>query len=412
MKLAIVTPYPPSKVALKEYAFHLAKSFAQKEAIEELILLTDRTDKPKNLSFTTAGCWVKVKQCWSLDSYTNVVSVIRALNKTKPNAVLFNLQFTNFGNKKVATALGLLLPAMCKWKKIPTIVLLHNTVKYSNMLNNKYKDNVLLQKGNNLLSAFYERLLLQANEVVFTLQKNVDDYKNIYKNKNISLIPHGTFYIPEVSSNTEFEGTLQVLAFGKFGINKKVDRLIEAIEKIRYRRNIDVEIVIAGTDSDEVTGYLENVKELYANVPKLKFTGYVEDYEVPAIFNRSTVVVLPYVEYGGSSEVLHITASYGKAMVVPNIGDFRDKLAQEGFLGEFYETDSVDSMAEAIESLLLDEEYRAQQETANALAARVNPMDKVTDMYMERFYKMLSSKKEQPVVKKKLKTIKSISFLK
>ena len=31
MKLAIVTAYPPSKVTLNEYAYHLVKSFRQSE---------------------------------------------------------------------------------------------------------------------------------------------------------------------------------------------------------------------------------------------------------------------------------------------------------------------------------------------------------------------------------------------
>ena len=49
MKLAIVTAYPPSKVTLNEYAYHLVKQFRQKEDVTELILLTDRTEGKKDL---------------------------------------------------------------------------------------------------------------------------------------------------------------------------------------------------------------------------------------------------------------------------------------------------------------------------------------------------------------------------
>ncbi len=39
MKLAIITAYPPSKITLNEYAYHLVKQFRQKELITELIFI-------------------------------------------------------------------------------------------------------------------------------------------------------------------------------------------------------------------------------------------------------------------------------------------------------------------------------------------------------------------------------------
>ena len=113
MKLAIVTAYPPSKVTLNEYAYHLVKQFRQKEEVTELILLTDKTEGAKDISFTEAGCKITVKECWSFNSYKNIFSVTKAINNTQPDAVLFNLQFMKFGDKKIAAALGLMLPLVC-----------------------------------------------------------------------------------------------------------------------------------------------------------------------------------------------------------------------------------------------------------------------------------------------------------
>ena len=125
MKLAIITAYPPSKVTLNEYAYHLVKHFRQKEEITELILLTDITKESKTIDFTEDGCKITVKECWSFNSYANVFSVAKAINQSKPDCILFNLQFMKFGDKKIPAALGLLLPLVCKIKGIPTIVLLH-----------------------------------------------------------------------------------------------------------------------------------------------------------------------------------------------------------------------------------------------------------------------------------------------
>ncbi|GAK98827.1 hypothetical protein JCM19314_2858 [Nonlabens ulvanivorans] len=116
MKLAIVTAYPPSKVTLNEYAFHLVKSFRLKEEITEIVLLTDKTEDAKDLSFEANGCKISVKECWSFNSYWNIKNVTAAINETQPDNILFNLQFMKFGDKKVAAALGLMLPLICKIK--------------------------------------------------------------------------------------------------------------------------------------------------------------------------------------------------------------------------------------------------------------------------------------------------------
>ena len=86
MKLAIITAYPPSKITLNEYAYHLVKQFRQKELITELILLTDFTEGSKKLDFVEQGCKVTVKECWSFNSYGNILSVNKAINQTRPNS--------------------------------------------------------------------------------------------------------------------------------------------------------------------------------------------------------------------------------------------------------------------------------------------------------------------------------------
>ena len=104
MKLAIVTAYPPSKVTLNEYAYHLVKQFRQQEEVTELVLLTDVREEEADLNFEENGCKVTVKQCWKFNSYTNVISIIRAVRETQPDAVLYNLQFMKFGDKKIPAA--------------------------------------------------------------------------------------------------------------------------------------------------------------------------------------------------------------------------------------------------------------------------------------------------------------------
>ncbi|MFK7749316.1 MAG: glycosyltransferase [Kordia sp.] len=392
MKLAIVTAYPPSKVTLNEYAYHLVKSFRQKENITEIILLTDATPEAKDLNFSKAGCKVTVKECWKFNSYKNIFSVTKAINQTKPDAVLFNLQFMKFGDKKVAAALGLMLPWICSMKNIPNIVLLHNILEEVDLKSAGFTSNKLLQKTYNYIGANLTRLLLKADTVAVTMQKYVNVLEKKYLADNVTMIPHGTFEIASTPTYDLPDGPLKIMAFGKFGTYKKVETMIEAVEKVRKTSGLDLEIVIAGTDNPNVPGYLANVQEQYKHVPQLTFTGYVEEADVAPLFNESAVVVFPYTATTGSSGVLHQAGSYGKAVVMPDLGDLALLVKDEGYRGEFFEPTSVDSLANAIEAIVTNDVYRISLGKTNYKAATAFPMKRITEMYLEEFETIINDK--------------------
>ena len=392
MKLAIVTAYPPSKVTLNEYAYHLVKQFRQKEMITELILLTDKTEGKKDIEFIEAGCKVTVKECWKFNSYTNLINVSRAINTTKPDAVLFNLQFMKFGDKKIAAALGLMLPLVCKLKNIPNIVLLHNILEEVDLGSAGFTSNKIMQKIYGVIGTTLTKLILNADMVAVTMQKYVDILEIKYLNTNIKLIPHGTFEIPDLPNYILPDGPMKIMTFGKFGTYKKVEGMIEAVERVRSKTGLDLEVVIAGTDNPNVPGYLEQVQKIYKHVPKVRFTGYVEEDEVPALFNESAVIVFPYTSTTGSSGVLHQAGSYGKAVVMPDLGDLALLVKDEGYEGEFFDPTSVESLANAIEAIVTNNSYRVQLGITNYAAATAHPMSQIADMYLDTFKTILEQK--------------------
>ncbi|SOU87214.1 Glycosyl transferase family 1 [Tenacibaculum dicentrarchi] len=393
MKLAIVTAYPPSKVTLNEYAYHLVKSFRQNKKVTELILLTDVTPAEKDIHFTEDGCKITVKECWKFNSYTNVIKVTKAINVIKPDAILFNLQFMKFGDKKVAAALGLMLPLVCKIKKIPTIVLLHNILEQTDLESAGFTSNKILQKIYNFIGQTLTKLILKADIVAVTMHKYVTTLQDKYKVSNVKMIPHGTFEIPNKPSHILPKGALKIMTFGKFGTYKKVEKMIEAVEKVRVSTGLNLEIVIAGTDNPNVPGYLASVKEKYKNVAQITFTGYVEEVEVAPLFNESAVVVFPYTSTTGSSGVLHQAGSYGKAVVMPNLGDLATLVEDEGYRGEFFEPENVASLVNAIELIVTNESHRVALGEANYKAATAFPMERITAMYLNQFEAIIMVKK-------------------
>jgi glycosyltransferase involved in cell wall biosynthesis len=389
MKLAIITAYPPSKVTLNEYAYHLVKNFRQHKKVTELILLTDETPDEKEVNFTKKGCKIIIKKCWKFNSYTNIINVTKAINQTKPDAVLFNLQFLKFGDNKIAAALGLALPMVCKIKKIPTIVLLHNILEQVDLKSAGFSANKITQYIYNFIGTTLTMSILKADLVAVTMEKYVTTLKNKYKVDNIKMIPHGTFEIPENPSQKLPEGPLKILTFGKFGTYKKVESMIEAIELVRKETGLDIEIVIAGTDNPNVLGYLAKVKEVYKHTAQLTFTGYVKEAEVASLFIESALVVFPYTSTTGSSGVLHQAGSYGRAVVMPNLGDLASLIEDEGYRGEFFEPESVTSLANAIKAIVTNEAYRIELGEANYRAATAFPMERITAIYLEEFDKII-----------------------
>jgi glycosyltransferase involved in cell wall biosynthesis len=406
MRLAIITGYPPSKVTLNEYAYHLVKHFRQKKSVTEIVLLTDKTEDKKDIAFIEEGCQITVKECWEFNSYLNIINVTKAINNTRPDAVLFNLQFMKFGDKKVPAALGLLLPIVCKFKRIPSIVLLHNILEEVDLGSAGFTSNKLLQKVYGFIGTTLTKLILQADTVVVTMQKYVDVLEKKYNAKNVSLIPHGTFEVSKEKPDFSIRNRpLQIMTFGKFGTYKKVESLIEAVEKVRKTTGLDLEVVIAGTDNPNVTGYLAKVQEDYKHVPQLRFTGYVEEHDVSTLFKESAVVVFPYTSTTGSSGVLHQAGSYGKAVVMPDLGDLALLVKDEGYQGEFFEPNSIESLACAIEVLVTNDTHRLNIAKANYKAATAYPMEKITNMYLNKFNQIRNRNAPQKTIVSKPVTI-------
>ena len=392
MKIAVITAFPPSKVTLNEYGYHLVKNFAQKAAVTEVVIFCDKTIDPKDLDFENSHK-VKVVECWSFNSYFNLFTIKNAVCEENPDAILMNLQFMKFGDKKIPAGLGLLTPLILRMGGVPTVSLLHNILEQVDLESAGFTKNKLAQKFYNLVGTTLTKFILKSDVVAVTIDKYVGVLEAKYKCKNVKVIPHGTFDTIDEPSFELSPGPKQVMAFGKFGTYKKVEILIEAALIIREKSNPDLEVVIAGTDSPNTPGYLDAVQEQYKEVKGLHFTGYVEEKAVPDIFGACTVVAFPYTSTTGSSGVLHQAGSFGKAVVMPDLGDLALLVEQEGYKGEFFDAESAESLALAIEKIINNDAHRIAIANQNYKAASALSMGVITDRYMDTFRDIIASKK-------------------
>jgi len=383
--LAIVSPYPPSKGTLNEYAFHLVEQFKLKGDIKEIHILTDIL--PDNKIYPSKGRpkHIFIHPVWSFNEPNTAFKIKETVSNIKPDVVLYNLQFLSFGDKKISATLGLLAPMMTKWSGIPSMVLLHNIIETVDYKSAGITNNPVMTWMYNAIGRQITKLILSANLVGVTIPKYIHILESKYGCDNVALLPHGSFRSKK-EPNFDFNPEVRnILTFGKFGTYKKVENLIEAMIKVRQEVPFKIELTIAGTDNPNVKGYLKGVAEKYQDCEGLHFTGYVEEEDVPVLFSKSTIVAFDYTSTTGSSGVLHQAGSYGKSVMLPNIGDLRELISEEGYRGEYFAPNSVEEMAQAMKKLLVDDQLRTEIAKQNYVAANGLPMSDIADWYILHF---------------------------
>lgn len=390
MKVAIVCAYPPSKGTLTEYNYHLANHFAGKNDISSLVLLSD-TLPSGNKYQSHSNPKMKLFDAWAFNSYFSIFRLWKAIKSENPDIILFNIQFLTFGDKKIPAALGLMLPMLLKMSGKKVVVLLHNIMEEVDLSNAGITQNKILAKIFNMIGTFLTSCILKANLVTLTISKYVEVLEKKYNKTNVALTPHGSFEVPPFPDLDAGATPLSVMAFGKFGTYKKVEILIEATKILREKLKKDIKVVIAGTDNPNSIGYLESVQKQYLDMPNVEFTGYVAEEDVPRIFKDCTLTVFPYSGTTGSSGILHQAGSYGKAVVLPNIGDLAKLVKEEGYRGEFFEPENVESLADAMEKVLTNNDYRRALGEKNYLASASLPMSDIADWYLLHFRRLLGT---------------------
>jgi glycosyltransferase involved in cell wall biosynthesis len=184
--------------------------------------------------------------------------------------------------------------------------------------------------------------------------------------ERVRVVHHGAFdYLtrlpeekPLAPELTGAEGPV-ILFFGLLRPYKGIDTLLRA-----FRRVEGAELWIVGNPRMEV----EPLHRLAAEAPgRVRFlTRFVDETEIPAIFRRADVVVLPYrdAEHSG---VLYTGLAFGKPLVLSAVGGFPE-VAERGAARLVPPQDQA-ALVTALTELVGDETARAELAEAAAQAA-------------------------------------------
>ena len=211
----------------------------------------------------------------------------------------------------------------------------------------------------------------------------------------VRVIPHGAFeYLTRLPGERPLPAELEgaegpvILFFGLLRPYKGLDVLLRAFRSL----GPDAELWIAGNPRMDVAPLRALAEEAPGRVRFL--TRFVEDAEIPALFRRADLVVLPYrdVEHSG---VLYTGLAFGKAMVLSAVGGFPEVAEAGG--ARLVPPEDAEALAAALSELLGDERARAELEAGAArLAAGPYSWDAVASQTQALYRELLEARACSP----------------
>ena len=182
----------------------------------------------------------------------------------------------------------------------------------------------------------------------------------------VRVIPHGAFdYLTRLPDEKPLPPELEgaegpvILFFGLLRPYKGIENLLRA-----FRRVEGAELWIVGNPRMDVAPLRALAAEAAGRVRFV--TRFVDDAEIPAIFRRADLLVLPYLD-AEHSGVLYTGLAFGKPMVLSAVGGFPEVAATGA--GRLVPPGDVEALATALAELVDDEGARTELATAAARAA-------------------------------------------
>jgi glycosyltransferase involved in cell wall biosynthesis len=385
MKVCLVTAFPPSTERLNEYGFHLAKELKKHDLIS-LTILADRLNHPVEELPD-----FDVDRCWTFNSVTTPLDLVRAARRHKPDVVWLNLVFSSFGDKPIPAFLGICTALILRLCGFYTHITLHHVIEALD-----------LSKGTRfpwlyrMFGAVATKLILYSGSVTVLLPSYRKVLLEHYRGQYVHLRKHGIFSsapkFPDISKRGNPEH--RILAFGKWGTYKRPEILIEAFAQLADRFP-NTKLVIAGSNHPMCPGYIESLRERWRDCSRIEFHGYIPEDEIGNLFASATVLVLPYTSAGGPSGVAHQACEFACPIIGSDIPDFRDMAETEELAMLFYENGNTDSLAKVLADLLENPTLQREMAEQNFSVAVRMTMERVVTQYLQSFGKALVLKRRK-----------------
>ena len=282
----------------------------------------------KNINIKTVKTPLKDK--WINKNHISIFKLIKIIEDSKPDIIHISGSYI--------WVIGLFF--FFKIRKYKIVITLHD-------INAHYGENTFINK---LTNYFYINI---ADHIFVHGKKLKEELLNKGFNKEmVSVVPHGdySFFTKYNKKNVREDGS--ILFFGRIEDYKGLKYLLKAVPQIEQKID-NFNLIIAGE------GSLNKYNQLLEENSNIEIINtYIPDGLVAELFQRASVVVLPYVE-GSQSGIIPIAYSFNKPVVVTNVGSIPE-VVDNGITGLIVPPKDVQALEEAILTILNNNDLRKQ----------------------------------------------------
>lgn len=328
----------------------------------------------------------EIRRVWDRDSFDGARALLDELLAGDYDAVQFNIHMTYFGNENVHRFVGLVLPPLLsRVYGMTVLTTMHDLLEV--VEEEMVDENVGAVEQVGARTA--TQLLLLSDASTVTSEEYLDIVTDRYYSPNVHHVPHGTFAYADGGVPAVPE-PLRIMVFGHLSPTKDIETVVEAFERVQTAVP-DAELVVAGGSHPGFPDHREALESEYGDRPSVEFHGYVEDDEMDEVWERASVVVMPYRTCTGVSGVFQLAKSYGTAVVSSDVGGMRTSTVETGGDAVFYTPGDPSSLADELVDLWTDRRRLEEIALANADAATSYTIEDTADRMVELIEREVSA---------------------
>jgi glycosyltransferase involved in cell wall biosynthesis len=199
----------------------------------------------------------------------------------------------------------------------------------------------------------------------------------------IFVTPHGVWKSADdnltATSPEERLRRRRLLFFGVIRPNKGLHVLLDAMEDL-----VDCTLTVAGQPQD--VRYLEQIRAMVRRLPPSRIElldRFVEDDEMVRLFDRSSLVVLPYTSFAAQSGVLHDALAHGLPVVATDVGALGESV-RSWDIGQVVPPNDAAALAGAIRQMLTPERYGQASAAVNRVSENLS-WNRVAEVLIEAY---------------------------
>ena len=300
------------------------------------------------------------------------LKLLRLIAKSKYDRIVVNSMPTSQGDKNTPNFLYLSLPIiLSKIYGLKVSVLYHNSPFLNEVEKLGYSG--LKNRLKSWVIKAIERRMYSYCDVYFLLKLYAEKIKKIIPDARVNWINAGVitgFTTLYLNKKLDFDiikmvpsgKEVTILIYGSWGPQKDLSKALEAV-KIVKDSGLMVKVIVAGDSNSHFPGYISFFDETLANYKEVidERIGYVTEADLYSLFERSNLIILPYVVPGGFSGVLSISMLFGLSVIVPEFEEYKEEAAgyeRVHFISKNFNAAEIAVKIEGVLRMIKQEEER------------------------------------------------------